>query len=41
MEIHLVHQDRKGHAVVIGLLVEVGSPNQPLAELWTMLPMKA
>ena len=41
MEIHLVHQDRKGHVVVIGLLVETGSPNQSLAELWAMLPMKA
>jgi carbonic anhydrase len=40
MEIHLVHQDRKGHVVVIGLLVETGSPNQSLAELWAMLPMK-
>ena len=41
MEIHLVHQDRKGHVVVIGVLVEMGSPNQSLAELWSMLPMKA
>jgi len=40
MEIHLVHQDRKGHVVVIGVLVETGSPNQSLAELWAMLPMK-
>lgn len=41
MEIHLVHQDWKGHVVVIGVFVETGSPNQSLAELWTMLPMKA
>jgi carbonic anhydrase len=41
MEIHLVHQDRKGHVVVIGLLVETGSPNQSLEDLWAMLPMKA
>jgi len=41
MEIHLVHQDRKGHVLVIGVLVETGSPNQSLAELWAMLPMKA
>jgi carbonic anhydrase len=41
MEIHLVHQDRKGHVVVIGLLVETGLPNQSLAELWSRLPMKA
>lgn len=41
MEIHLVHQDRKGHVVVIGLLVETDSPNQSLAALWAMLPMKA
>jgi carbonic anhydrase len=40
MEIHLVHKDRKGHVVVIGVLVETGLPNQSLAELWTMLPMK-
>jgi carbonic anhydrase len=41
MEIHLVHRDRKGHVVVMGLLVETGPPNQSLAELWAMLPMKA
>ena len=41
MEIHVVHKDRKGHVVVIGVLVETGAPNQSLAELWTMLPMKA
>lgn len=41
MEIHLVHQDRKGHVVVIGVFVETGSPNRSLAELWAMLPMKA
>jgi carbonic anhydrase len=41
MEIHLVHRDRKGHVVVIGLLVEMGSPNQSLADIWAMLPMKA
>ncbi len=41
LEVHLVYQDPKGHVVVIGVLVEAGSPNQSLAELWTMLPMKA
>ena len=41
MEIHLVHQDRMGHVVVIGLLVETGSPNQSLADIWAMLPMRA
>jgi carbonic anhydrase len=41
MEIHLVHQDRKGHVVVIGVLVEPGSPNQSLSDIWAMLPMKA
>ena len=41
MEIHLVHQNQKGHVVVIGVLVEAGTPNQSLAELWAMLPMKA
>jgi carbonic anhydrase len=41
MEIHLVHQDCKGHVVVIGVFVEKGSSNQSLAELWTMLPTKA
>jgi carbonic anhydrase len=41
MEIHLVHQDQKGHVVVIGVLIETGLPNQSLAELWTMLPKKA
>jgi len=41
MELHLVHQDVKGHVVVIAVLMETGSPNQPLAQLWTMLPTKA
>lgn len=41
MEIHLVHRDRKGHVVVIGVFVETGSPNQSLADIWAMLPMKA
>lgn len=40
MEIHLVHQNQKGHVVVIGVLVEAGPPNQFLGELWAMLPMK-
>lgn len=41
MEIHLVHQDQNGHVVVIGVFAEAGSPNQALAKLWAMLPMKA
>jgi carbonic anhydrase len=41
MEVHLVHRDRKGHVVVIGVLIEAGVLNQSLAELWAMLPMKA
>lgn len=41
MEIHLVHQDQKGHVVVIGVFVDMGSPNQSLADIWAMLPMKA
>jgi carbonic anhydrase len=41
MEIHLVHQDRKGHVAVIGVLVEAGLPNQSLSNIWAMLPMKA
>jgi carbonic anhydrase len=41
MEIHLVHQDRKGHVVVIGVFVETGSQNQSLADIWAMLPMNA
>ena len=40
MEIHSVYRDTKGHVVVIGVLVEAGTPNQALAALWTMLPMK-
>jgi carbonic anhydrase len=40
MEVHLVHQDTKGHIVVIGVLVETGSPSQSFAELWTMFPAK-
>ena len=41
MEIHLVHRDRKGHVVVIGVFIATGSPNQSLADIWAMLPMKA
>jgi carbonic anhydrase len=40
MEIHLVHQDKKGHIVVLAALIETGPANQSLAELWTMLPAK-
>ena len=40
MEIHLVHQDKKGHIVVLAAFIETGSANQSLAELWTMLPTK-
>jgi carbonic anhydrase len=41
MEVHLVHKDQKGHVVVIGVFVERGSPNQSLADIWAMLPMRA
>lgn len=37
IEIHVVHQNQKGHVAVIGVLVETGSPNQSLADLWAML----
>ena len=37
----LVHKDQKGHVVVIGVFVDMGSPNQSLADIWAMLPMKA
>jgi carbonic anhydrase len=41
MEIHLVHRDPKGHVVVIGVLVETGSPSESLEDLWGMLPTRA
>jgi carbonic anhydrase len=41
MEIHLVHQNKKGHIVVLAAFIETGPTNQSLAELWTMLPTKA
>lgn len=41
MEIHSVYRASKGHVVVVSVLVEVGSPNKALAELWSMLPIKA
>jgi carbonic anhydrase len=40
LEMHLVHQDAKGHVAVIAVLVEAGAPNESLAAIWTMLPTK-
>ncbi len=41
MEIHLVHQDSRGHIAVIGVLVEAGPSNQSLVNLWSTLSTKA
>ena len=39
MEIHFVHQDERGHLVVIGVMVEAGSEHTMLATLWQHRPI--
>jgi carbonic anhydrase len=38
MELHLVHDDARGHVLVIGVLLDVGADNEELAAIWTRLP---
>lgn len=41
MEIHFVHQDGRGHLVVMAALVEAGAENKAWADLWQSLPTHA
>lgn len=38
MELHLVHKDSEGKLAVIGVLIQAGSENKALAELFSNLP---
>ena len=38
MELHLVHDDARGHILVIGVLLDVGADNQALETIWKQLP---
>ncbi len=38
MEMHLVHQDERSHILVIALMLEVGSEEPVLGQLWKWLP---
>jgi carbonic anhydrase len=38
MELHLVHDDARGHILVIGVLLDVGAASEGLAAIWTRLP---
>ncbi|MFC4075968.1 carbonic anhydrase [Salinithrix halophila] len=38
MELHLVHQDAKGHTIVLGIMIKEGQENQALDDIWAQLP---
>ena len=38
MEAHFVHADADGNLAVIGVMLELGEPNQTVAALWQQLP---
>lgn len=38
MELHLVHQDARGHVLVVGVLLETHGFSSPLMALWNWLP---
>ncbi|MFV3329307.1 carbonic anhydrase [Pseudomonas sp. NY15437] len=38
MEMHLVNQDKGGHLLVLGLMIQQGNENKQLAQLWKHLP---
>ena len=38
MEMHLVHQDARGHILVIAVMMEIGTDHPILAKLWNWLP---
>lgn len=39
MELHLVHQDPRGHVVVVAVPMELGAENTTLATFWNQLPI--
>ncbi len=41
MEVHLVHNDARGHVLVIGVLLDAGADNQALDAIWRQLPEAA
>ncbi|HLX24813.1 MAG TPA: carbonic anhydrase family protein [Usitatibacter sp.] len=40
MEVHLVHQDKDGHLLVVAVMFNEGAPNPLLASLWKQMPNK-
>ncbi len=38
MEMHLVHQDRRGHILVIAVMMKTDTPEPVLSKLWKWLP---
>ena len=40
MEMHLVHQDNKGHVLVIAVMMKTDASNQVLGKLWDWLPQQ-
>ena len=38
MEVHFVHKSDRGDLLVVGALIEPGTENQALAELWPLIP---
>lgn len=41
LEMHLVHQDKDGHLVVIGIWFKEGKENKILDSIWKVMPQKA
>ncbi|WHZ27903.1 MAG: Carbonic anhydrase, alpha class [Nitrospira sp.] len=38
MELHLVHQDSRGHIVVVSVFLELGAANPWIADIWNWMP---
>ncbi len=41
MELHLVHQNSKGHIVVVSVFLELGTANSWIASIWDWMPKTA
>lgn len=41
LEMHLVHQDKDGHLVVVGIWFKEGKENKILDSVWKVMPQKA
>ncbi len=41
MEMHLVHADKDGHLAVVGVMIDKGTENGSLAQLWRHMPHQA